>query len=244
MWVHIIGFAFRLDGFILWLIHGSLVEGRLKRDVVGWVVFLGDPGRWVEKVTCCVQQCLMGLKAMKVYLFSCRDYVSRGKSSILKPLVHHFECCDPSSHIAQNLTGYQTPTRSVSVRLRQNGSPLFRRHFHTNFLEWNVCYLDLNFQLALQGSMKSQHFLVHLMTGLGSIPFFQFNSNSNSALLKKKSIPIPIPLIRININSNSIPIPIISIPIPIPIISIPIPIPIPMISVRIYIVYDMMLIHF
>ena len=36
MWVHIIEFAFGLDGsiFILWIIHGSPVEGRLNWDVV------------------------------------------------------------------------------------------------------------------------------------------------------------------------------------------------------------------
>ena len=34
VWVHIIEFAFGLDGSILWIIHGSPGEGRLKRDVV------------------------------------------------------------------------------------------------------------------------------------------------------------------------------------------------------------------
>ena len=42
--------------------------------------------------------------------------------------------------------------------------------------------------------------------GLGSIPFFQFNSNSvifNSIPIPLFSIPIPIPLLAISFNSNS-----------------------------------------
>ena len=57
MWVHIIEVAFGLDGsiFILWIIHGSPVEGRLNWDVVLLSRVLGDPGRWVELVLCSAQ---------------------------------------------------------------------------------------------------------------------------------------------------------------------------------------------